>query len=109
MPRRKQKTLEVSYGCGCCGRTSTRSAFVNNDGFCRDCAGHVAQDNRPPWDRVYQAITGQPCPFDLVEQVAHENEAARATAAGTSSTLPKKKELPDCHYSAIAHFLATEQ
>ncbi len=51
-----QRVVE-SY-CGCCGRPCSMSEI-----FCKDCMIHVATDNRPPWERTFFALNGEPCPF----------------------------------------------
>lgn len=48
--------------CGCCGRAIIDTVVVRV--WCDDCSkpGHLGLAG-PPWERTYQAVTGEPCPF----------------------------------------------
>jgi len=46
--------------CGCCGDGPIRLNL-----WCDRCAAHVGQPGPPPWERTYQAISGEPCPFQV--------------------------------------------
>jgi hypothetical protein len=48
--------------CGCCG-DETRGAF-----FCVKCTKivkHLGPSSLHLWDRTYEAVHGEPCPFSL--------------------------------------------
>jgi hypothetical protein len=50
--------------CGCCGdeiRNSTDHMVM----WCARCKPHIAGYSAPPWERTYEAINGEPCPFQV--------------------------------------------
>jgi hypothetical protein len=56
--------------CGCCGDVIPR--LVDDatgvadivPWWCDPCKGHVGTDG-PPWERTHQALTGEPCPWQV--------------------------------------------
>jgi len=53
--------------CGCCGRDIGPESGNISDPWCRDCRNHVGKSG-PQWDRIYIAITGEECPFQVKEE-----------------------------------------
>jgi hypothetical protein len=50
--------------CGCCGRQARARRSDPEPLWCKPCSQHVAATGHL-WDRTFEAINGEPCPYQV--------------------------------------------
>jgi len=92
--------------CGCCGR---ETQWGGSPYWCQECSRHVADNRQPPWDRTYEAIHGEPCPFQIPwmhehytsTYCIHERHEVCATRATELGLANRQMRCKTCHLPCL--------
>lgn len=57
-------STDDEYFCGCCGNEIPQ--WHHNRLWCSPCSLHISPSQyKPLWERTYEAVTGEPCPYQV--------------------------------------------